>query len=75
MCLALPGRIVTRIEGGDELMPMARVSFEGVQKEICLACVPEAQVGDWILVHVGMAISIIHAEEAQHLISIYGGDS
>jgi hydrogenase expression/formation protein HypC len=75
MCLALPGQIVALDEATrGEVMPMGRVSFEGVEKEICLACVPEARVGDWVLVHVGMAISMIHEDEAQNLISTYAGE-
>ena len=74
MCLALPGRIVAIPEAAaDEVMPMGRVSFEGVEKEICLACVPEAVVGDWVLVHVGMAISTLRQDEARRLLEIYGG--
>ena len=55
MCLAVPGR-VTEIadEGG---LPMARVDFGGVVRKACLAYLPEAKVGDYVLVHVGFAIS------------------
>lgn len=64
MCLAVPGRI-ERVDGGNEpLFRTARVSFGGVVKEVSLACVPEAGVGDYVLVHVGVAISVIDPEEA-----------
>ena len=64
MCLAVPGEIVS-VSGNDELMRTARVSFGGVIREVSLACVPEAAVGDYALVHAGMAISLVDPEEAQ----------
>jgi hydrogenase expression/formation protein HypC len=63
MCLAVPGRII-ETSGGDELR-MARVDFDGVVREACLAYVPEARVGDYVLVHVGFAIATID-EQAAH---------
>ena len=57
MCLAVPGRVV-EIAGTDELRT-ARVDFGGVVRPACLAYVPEAQVGDYVLIHVGFAISRI----------------
>jgi hydrogenase expression/formation protein HypC len=63
MCLAVPGKVI-EIEGDGELR-MARVDFSGVQRQACLAYVPEAQIGDYVLVHVGFAISRID-EEAAH---------
>ena len=62
MCLAVPGRIEELIV--DDGVPMARVAFSGVLRRVCLAHVPEAVVGDYVLVHVGFAITIIDAEEA-----------
>ena len=62
MCLAIPGKIVS-IEG-DDIMRVGRVDFGGVIKEINLAYTPEAEVGDYALVHVGFAISVIDEEEA-----------
>jgi hydrogenase expression/formation protein HypC len=63
MCLAVPGKVIG-IEGEGELR-MGRVDFSGVQRQACLAYVPEVQVGDYVLVHVGFAISRID-EEAAH---------
>jgi len=63
MCLAVPGKVI-EIEGDGELR-MARVDFSGVQRQACLAYVPEARIGDYVLVHVGFAISTID-EEAAH---------
>jgi hydrogenase expression/formation protein HypC len=63
MCLAVPGRI-TSVTDDPPLMRRARVEFGGILKEISLAFVPDAAVGDYVLVHVGFAISTINEEEA-----------
>ena len=62
MCLAIPGKIVERIERNG--MRMARVQFGGIVREASLDYVPTADVGDYVLVHVGFAISTVDAEEA-----------
>jgi hydrogenase expression/formation protein HypC len=62
MCLAVPGKIVS-ISGLD-LARQARVDFGGILKEVNLAYVPEAQIGEYVLVHVGFAISVVDEEEA-----------
>lgn len=63
MCLGVPGKIVDIQE--DALgLNMGRVSFGGITKEVCLAYTPEAEVGDYVVVHVGFAISTIDEEEA-----------
>ncbi len=64
MCLAVPGKVL-ETQGDDPLIRTARVSFAGVIKNISLACAPEAQVGDYVLVHVGVAISIVDQAEAE----------
>ncbi len=64
MCLAVPGKVI-EIEGEDPLLRSARVSFSGVIKEVSLACAPEAVVGDYVLVHVGLAIGVIDRDEAE----------
>ncbi len=64
MCLAIPGRILS-IQGEDTLTRMGRVNFGGIVKEACLACVPEARVGDYVIVHVGFALSQIDEAEAE----------
>jgi hydrogenase expression/formation protein HypC len=66
MCLAVPGRVLS-IAGDDPILRVGRVDFGGVVKEINLAYVPEAAVGDYVLVHVGVAISIIDADEAARI--------
>jgi hydrogenase expression/formation protein HypC len=63
MCLAVPGRILS-ISGDEPLMRLGRVDFGGIVKEISLAYVPEAAVGDHVLVHVGFAITVIDEAEA-----------
>jgi hydrogenase expression/formation protein HypC len=62
MCLAVPGKILS-IEGAD-LLRSARVSFGGIVKQVSLAYLPEAQVGDYAIVHVGFALSLLDEEEA-----------
>ena len=66
MCLGVPGE-VKEILPDDIGMPMGRVSFGGIVKEVCLAYVPEAAVGDYVLVHVGFALSRIDEAEAQRM--------
>ena len=63
MCLAIPGKIES-ISGDDPLLRMGKVNFGGILKDACLACVPEAQVGDYVIVHVGFALSRLDEEEA-----------
>jgi len=64
MCLAIPGRVLS-MSGDDPIMRTARVDFGGVVKEINLAYTPEAALGDYVLVHVGFAITVIDAAEAE----------
>jgi hydrogenase expression/formation protein HypC len=66
MCLAVPGRIVG-IAGDDPLTRTARVDFGGIFKEIQLAFLPEAQLGDHILVHVGFAIARLDDADAERV--------
>lgn len=68
MCLAVPGRIET-ITGTDPLERSGRVEFGGVRREVQLAFVPEAEAGDWVLVHVGFAIARIDEDEAERVLS------
>lgn len=64
MCLAIPGKIIS-IQEDDPVMRTGRVSFGGIFKEVNLAYTPEARVEDYVLVHVGFAISVIDEEEAK----------
>ena len=56
MCLAIPGKIVS-VSGKDALERMGKIDFGGILKEASLAYVPDAQVGDYVIVHVGFALS------------------
>lgn len=64
MCLAIPGKVET-ITGADPVTRMGRINFGGVIKEASLAYVPEVKVGDYVIVHVGFALSKVDEEEAQ----------
>ncbi len=64
MCLAVPGQVIS-ISGDEPLMRKGKVSFGGVIKEVSLAYVPEVQVGNYVIVHVGFALSILDEEAAQ----------
>lgn len=63
MCLAIPGQI-TSINGDDPITRSGRVNFGGVMREVNLAYVPQAKTGDYVLVHVGFALSVVDADEA-----------
>ncbi len=66
MCLAVPGKIES-IEGTDPVLRCGKVNFGGIVKQVNLAYVPEAKIGDYVLVHVGFAISTIEEKEAQEV--------
>lgn len=68
MCLAVPGKIIAINDGIDPLFRNATVSFGGVIKEVSLAMLPEAKLEDYVMVHVGVALSIIDEEEANETI-------
>lgn len=65
MCLAIPAKIVEMTEGDNAI-----VSLEGVKKEISLALVADAKIGDYVLVHVGYALNTISPEEAEETLKI-----
>jgi hydrogenase expression/formation protein HypC len=69
MCLAVPGRILA-ISGEEPLMRTGRVDFGGLVQRVNLAYVPEAQVDDHVLVHVGFAVSVIDEAEAQRVFAL-----
>ena len=66
MCLAVPGKILS-VSGDEPLMRAGKVSFGGIVKDVNLAFVPEAAVGDYVLVHVGCAISRLDEQEAMRV--------
>ena len=65
MCLAIPGKLISIEHSLDEIFRTGKVSFDGVIKEVNLSLVPEAKINDYVMVHVGAAISTIDEEEAQ----------
>lgn len=68
MCLAIPGRLES-VESADPF-PTGTADFGGIRKQVCLAFVPEAVIGDYVLVHVGYAIGVIDEDEAQRTLSV-----
>jgi len=67
MCLAAPGRIVQLLEEDAAGLRRAVVDFAGVRREVSLAFTPEARPGDYVLVHVGFALSVVDEAEAQKI--------
>jgi len=67
MCLGIPGKVLETSEQDD--LPMGKVEFGGIAKDVCLAYTPEAEVGDYVIVHVGFAISRVDEAEAQEIFS------
>lgn len=73
MCLAIPGKIVSIEDSTDSIFKIAKVSFGGISKKVNLSLVPEARPGDHVLVHVGVAVSIVDEEEAQKTMAFLKG--
>ena len=69
MCLAVPGKIVERHD--DRGNPMAIVDFDGIQKEVCLAYLPDLKVGDYAIVHVGFAIAAVDEAAALESLELF----
>lgn len=65
MCLGIPGKVLEVFERDN--LPMGKIEFNGIVKEACLAYTPEAEVGDYVLIHVGFAISRIDEQEANEI--------
>jgi hydrogenase expression/formation protein HypC len=71
MCLAIPAKIISIFENHDDLQRMARVDFSGVQKDISLAYLPEAKAGDYVIVHAGLALSMLDEDEAKATLAAF----
>jgi len=69
MCLAIPGKIIS-LTGDDPLERTGRIDFSGIVKEINLAFVPEAAVGQYVLVHAGFAIALVDEAEAEETLRL-----
>jgi hydrogenase expression/formation protein HypC len=67
MCLAVPGKIV-ELNDGDPTFASAIVEFGGIRREVNVVCVPEAALGDYVMVHAGIAISRVDAVEAAQVL-------
>lgn len=68
MCLGIPGKIIEIYESNG--LRMGKIDFGGVTREACLAYVPEAQVGDYTIIHVGFALHLISETEAQETLAL-----
>ena len=74
MCLAIPGQVVTidsGSESGESGLRMGTVDFGGIRKSVCLDWVPEVTVGEYVIVHVGFAISRVDEEEARETLKLF----
>lgn len=69
MCLAVPGQIIS-IQPSDGISIKGQVSFSGIIKEIELSCVPDAVIGDYVIVHVGIALNKINQDEAKKTLQL-----
>ena len=69
MCLAIPGKILDRYH--EHGLPMGRIDYAGTVNTACLAYVPEAQVGQYVLVHAGFALNVLDEEEAQKPLALW----
>lgn len=68
MCLGIPGKIIEIYESNG--LRMGKIDFGGLTREACLAYVPEAQVGDYTIIHVGFALHLISESEAQETLAL-----
>lgn len=73
MCLAIPGKILSIEDTVESVFKIGKVSFDGIVKKINLGLVPEAVEGDYVLVHVGLAMTVVNEEEAQKTIDFLKG--
>lgn len=73
MCLAIPGKILSITKKEEGTMQTAKVLFGGITRQVNIELVPEAKEGDYVLVHVGVALSIVDEEEAQRTLKFLEG--
>ncbi|MGB7538458.1 MAG: HypC/HybG/HupF family hydrogenase formation chaperone [Anaerolineales bacterium] len=69
MCLGIPGKILDTRESGS--LRMGRIDYGGVVKEACLAYVPEAKPGDYVIVHAGFALNVLSPDEAEETLKLF----
>jgi hydrogenase expression/formation protein HypC len=65
MCLSIPGKLIEISSQLDDTFRVGKVSFDGIVKKVSLTLVPEAKIGDYVMVHVGAAIGMVDEEEAK----------
>ena len=70
MCLAVPGKVIAIDRASTPVM--GTVSFSGVEKQVCLDCVPEVREGDYVIVHVGFALNTVDEQEALETLRLLG---
>ncbi len=70
MCLSIPGKLEKIVAELDPTFRIGSVDFDGIKKEVNLAMVPEAKIGDYVLVHVGAAISVVNENEAKETMKL-----
>jgi hydrogenase expression/formation protein HypC len=68
MCLGVPGKIIDIYEADG--LSMGKIDFGGVTREVCLAYVPEAKIGDYAIIHVGFALNLLSEQEAQETLEM-----
>lgn len=69
MCLAVPGKIIS-IDGSNPELKMAKVNFGGVNKDICIQWLPDVKIGEYVLAHVGFALSKVDEKDAEDTLKI-----
>jgi hydrogenase expression/formation protein HypC len=69
MCLGVPGKIIDIYQAGG--LSMGVIDFGGVTREVCLAYVPEAKIGDYAIIHVGFALNLVSEQEAQETLDLF----
>lgn len=73
MCLAIPGKIATIVVDENFGFRSGKVEFGGIRRDVCLSYLPDAQIGDYVLVHVGFALTIIDEQEAERVYEFLSG--
>jgi hydrogenase expression/formation protein HypC len=69
MCLGIPGKVIS-VDDTDSEMPWGMIEFEGIRRKVSLACTPDVQTGDYVIVHAGMAISRVDEAEAARVFEL-----
>ena len=70
MCLGVPGQVTKIWEHDQTGLLMGKVSFSGIGKDVCLSCVPDVEIGDYVVVHVGFAITMVDEESAHETLAL-----